>query len=489
MPTLKGIRDRLRFKRWGKWIAGGGVLFVIFTIVSVEVTSQSWFCNSCHIMGPYYSSWKHSSHKNVACIQCHIEPGATGFVKAKLNGLGQVVDDVLNRTSNKPSASVNQVSCTRSGCHSVETLSQKKLVLDRFKFDHSKHLGQQHLGVGITCSTCHSHVKGDDHFRVNTSVCITCHLIQRDPGAIEPGDPGSVASVRFVARLNAAPGPAPAPPPSGDAALQEKAPPATCTSCHDAPAREIEFHGLKMDHAALLGFGATCESCHQGVTAPPPVIEDGRCLECHTFGVERKLEAKEMHKVHTLGEHKIECSSCHGSVRHGLAVQSSASEGFDCARCHKDQHGVQRRTYFSVGQDPHGAAGVDRSSPMFLAHVDCTGCHTEPRPVSSKADSGASVLVASPASCDRCHQAGLGERMIPMWQKATRGLYEQLEGDVKSAKASGLDDVTLKPVIDALTSVRTDGSWGVHNPRHTQQVLERARETLRTARVPKEAGR
>ena len=45
-----------RLKRWLKWSAIGGVLFIIFTFVSVEVTSTSKFCNSCHIMEPYYTN-------------------------------------------------------------------------------------------------------------------------------------------------------------------------------------------------------------------------------------------------------------------------------------------------------------------------------------------------------------------------------------------------------------------------------------------------
>ena len=44
----------------------GGVLMVVFSLVSVELTSRSSFCKSCHIMGDYYDSWKTSSH---ACVR------------------------------------------------------------------------------------------------------------------------------------------------------------------------------------------------------------------------------------------------------------------------------------------------------------------------------------------------------------------------------------------------------------------------------------
>lgn len=475
---FSAIRERLRFKRWGKWLVVGGVGFVVLSVVSVEATSQASFCGTCHIMEPYYDSWKKSSHKDVQCVECHIPPGAKSFVAAKLNGLGQVVDDVLNRTSNKPSASISVLSCTRSGCHSTETLKAKKIDNGKFKFDHSKHLERKHLGVEISCGTCHSHVKGDDHFRVNTDVCITCHLVGAGTTAAATFAGEASRVITLSLRSNAKPTESSGAG-AGDGA--EKIPPAHCTACHDAPSQEIEFQGLKFDHAQFLSFGATCESCHKGVTAAPPTIDDGRCLECHTFGVERALESKEMHRVHTLGEHKIECSSCHGSIRHGLKVPPASSETFDCSKCHSDQHATQRSTYFNPGSAAHPTlgAGTDSKSPMFLAHVDCTGCHTKKRALSSRPESGATVLAADPASCDACHKPGYGAQMVPLWQKATRSLYDQVSADLEQARGSGVSPATLTEVEALLRTIKSDGSWGVHNPRFAQQTLEHARELLR----------
>lgn len=475
---MRAILDRLKFRRWGKWILAGGVVMALLGTISVEATSRSSFCNSCHIMEPYYTSWKHSAHKDVECVQCHISPGVDNFIAAKLNGLGQVVDDVLHRTSTKPSASVSELSCTRSGCHTVETLGKKTIDNGRFKFDHTKHLGAKHLGVEITCGTCHSHVKGDEHFEVNTNVCITCHLVDGATGRTETVGGRETKVIHLAVRTNG--GVHPSHPETGPNG--EKVPPASCTSCHEPPKGEIEFQGLKFDHAQFLAFGATCESCHHGVTATPPVIEDGRCLECHTFGVERSLETKEMHKIHTLGHHKIECFSCHGTVRHGPQVQTASLESFDCNRCHVDQHLVQRNTYFNLSESPHGPDAEQPVSPMFLAHVDCTGCHTKQRAVSVKPDSGASVMAAEPAACNRCHQAGFGEKMIPLWQKTTHGLYDQAEAGLREAEAAGADAAALERVRKLLNLVKTDGSWGVHNPRYTQLLLEQARDVLTGAR-------
>lgn len=471
-------RERLRFRRWGKWIFIGSVGMVLLATVSVEVTSQSSFCNSCHIMEPYYTSWKHSAHKDVGCVECHISPGVQNFVAAKLNGLGQVVDDVLNRTSLKPSASVSQLSCTRSGCHTVETLNKKEIQNDVFKFRHDKHLGQHHLGVEITCSTCHSHSRGDDHFQVSTNVCITCHLVGTEADSREVVSGGAATIIRLVAR-DALTG-------AGSAHQGidegEKIPPDACTTCHDPPKGDITFQGLTFNHERFLTFGASCESCHRGVTATPPAIDDGRCLECHTFGVEKNMNVIEMHRVHTVGEHKIECTSCHGWVRHGAKVQVASMEQFDCTNCHRDQHIAQRSNYFNV--DSHATASEDRGNPMFLAHVDCTGCHVKPRTPSMKPESGAMVMAATPESCDKCHQAGYGAKMVPLWQNSTRKLFDQIEASWRAAKAEGADASVVSDVRSILDLVKTDGSWGVHNPRRTQQLLEDARAKLRGVASP-----
>jgi len=51
------------------------------------------FCGEmCHkVMQPEYDTYKASPHARVACVRCHIGPGASWAVKAKVDGLRQVV--------------------------------------------------------------------------------------------------------------------------------------------------------------------------------------------------------------------------------------------------------------------------------------------------------------------------------------------------------------------------------------------------------------
>ena len=39
-------------------------------------------CVNCHIMGPYYATWNHSSHsRNATCNDCHCTPRRSGSSK------------------------------------------------------------------------------------------------------------------------------------------------------------------------------------------------------------------------------------------------------------------------------------------------------------------------------------------------------------------------------------------------------------------------
>lgn len=558
--VLRILLKILLTKRGLMWMSVCGLGFVIFNIAAVELSSQSWFCNSCHIMNSYYDSWASSKHGDIKCIECHIQPGVDNFMMAKINGLGQVVDDLLNRTSTKPSADVSEFSCTRSDCHDVNNLEvlpekhdssskivevnyEEPAVRKRFLFDHDKHLGLHYAGIKVSCTTCHSHVKGNRHFEVNTNTCISCHLIETDAKLLDNPtliadkeavfkgnhgsngvgievnhvvtgittgagtEGGSSSSKKAIIRyfnvrtprttglhendklLEAEIGDAYVEGEdegvAGDSALngdKEVSPPYRCNICHEPPKGKIEFEGLQVDHSEYLGYGAACESCHRDVTVTPDPVEDSQCLECHDYGMEEFTTYKEMHEVHTHGEHKVECFSCHGVTQHGPVAQTMQLNEFECQNCHRNQHSIQRATYKFAGKDlKDEETGKSAVSPMLLVHVDCTGCHISARALNAKPGSGATVTAAAAEACDKCHKPGLGNEMIPLWQNTTHSLYN----DAMALMPGGdqiIEDSELQQMIaeahKLLDLVRIDGSWGVHNPKYTEFLLDQARIIL-----------
>lgn len=474
----KPPRARKRFRKLRRWILILAVVFIAFSVVAIEMTSRASFCNNCHIMESYYDSWVADTHSDVQCVECHIPPGAQNFVSAKLNGLGQVVDDWLNRTSTKPSADVSSFACLREGCHLMEELAQPKNEELPFFFNHQKHLGRTYLGVTIQCTTCHSHVKGSKHFEVNTNVCITCHLHTPEDAsprtqlvALAADHPSMTSGGAGASSANLDP-----------AALVA---PRNCQACHEPPAEPFEYQGLQVDHSEYVSFGANCESCHRNVTASFQSVSDAQCLQCHIYGMDYAGETDELHRIHTAGSQKVECFNCHGMTAHGPDAATMMLDQFDCQNCHLDQHALQRSAYLTNG---HTKPDRPIINPMFMAHVDCNGCHIKPRAVEARPGTTAMVAAAVPEACDKCHRPGLGEMQINLWQKTTREMYDDVMAMLPTEAdpwATGRPNAeqAIQQATQLLDQVRLDGSWGVHNPRYTQQLIGEARVLLIEARI------
>ena len=424
---------------------------VVFTAGSIIVTGQPSFCNSCHIMNPYYASWQSSGHSEVNCLDCHLQPGFAGYVKGKINGLAQAVDCIVGRVGTKPNATVKDVSCLRSECHSSEELISSNIDYEGIKFTHKNHIAKVVDGIRISCGTCHSHFEGDEHFAVNNNVCFMCHFLQDNK--------------------------------SGSRLVQT-----SCQSCHVVPDKVIKRGLVTINHAEFVSYKASCEdSCHKKEIEKTSDVADSVCLNCHGFSKEQQMDSLELHKSHTNHE-KVECFACHGKVSHGQTQVSSISTMMDCQNCHSDTHQVQRRIYMT--QHPMQDEKTELVlSPMFLTHVECSGCHIERVQRKSRTlDSFGTVAKAVPRACDKCHEQGTGQRYISFWQRQIKGLYEnvsskldrleeqaQLETDKQLAQELSNKAKKAGSILD---SVSSDGSWGVHNFKYTEAILLKANEII-----------
>jgi len=74
----------------------GTSIFLLITTVGMyggfEYSESVEFCGKvCHaVMEPEYTAHANGSHAKVACVRCHIGPGAGWFVKSKISGARQV---------------------------------------------------------------------------------------------------------------------------------------------------------------------------------------------------------------------------------------------------------------------------------------------------------------------------------------------------------------------------------------------------------------
>lgn len=93
------------------------------------------FCGAtCHVMRPEYLGHQESNHASVACAECHIAPGAGGWVEAKMNGTRQLWQTLTN-TYTRPVPSAlesgrlvpSKETCER--CHWAEKIVATRLLV------------------------------------------------------------------------------------------------------------------------------------------------------------------------------------------------------------------------------------------------------------------------------------------------------------------------------------------------------------------------
>ncbi|HXY02863.1 MAG TPA: NapC/NirT family cytochrome c, partial [Terriglobales bacterium] len=99
------------------------------------------FCGrTCHtVMQPEYTAYQGSPHSRVACVECHIGPGAGWFVRSKLSGVRQVFAVTFHTYSTPIPSPVKYLRPARETCeqcHWPQRFSGDKFVVETtFKDD------------------------------------------------------------------------------------------------------------------------------------------------------------------------------------------------------------------------------------------------------------------------------------------------------------------------------------------------------------------
>lgn len=440
-----------RSLRWLRGIfvvmASGLLGFGLVGFVAVEHTAQPAFCGSCHNMLPYIAAWEQSKHAEVACIECHYEPGSLETLEGKFKAITQVAKYITS-TEAKPYAEVSDASCLRAGCHSVPSL-EGKIQFGRVGFEHTDHVLESRRGRELQCTSCHSHILEGEHFTVTERVCFTCHF--------KPEADGSL-------------------PPHSD-----------CLICHGPPREAIEVAGRTFEHAEFVQRGVRCRECHTSVVKGKGQVRPERCHTCHEEEghLGRIGDQVFLHEQHvTL--HKVECYQCHDDIQHGLLPHDPFESGSnDCRSCHRADHDAGLAVLAGSG-----AIGVpDHVSRMTETMVDCLSCHTGHESPARLAAGGAAAKLphhadsaaAGESDCIHCHGSGYAG-MLERWQQTLGGQRERLDpllASLRDGVAAG--DPELRAELAAaehnLRLLARDPSRGAHNPVYalavTRDVAER----------------
>ncbi|QNN20962.1 hypothetical protein HED60_01300 [Planctomycetales bacterium ZRK34] len=470
------LKDRPKWMRWmglrrrqGRfiklvptfwhWVALG-VLFLAGNAAFMEYSMQPDFCRSCHLMEPYYRAWHESTHKNVACPECHFEPGLANTVKGKFEASSQLAKYITGTYGSKPHAEVHDSSCLRSGCHETRVLEGKvdwtvKSTSGHdvtIKFDHTPHLTELRRGKQLRCVSCHSQMVQGKHIVVTTDSCFLCHFKGFEHGRHDETLGG-------------------------------------CRACHDSPKLTVRLSTGDFVHEKYVDRGVSCENCHSDAIAGDGSVPRQYCWSCHNQPEQlaRYGETDFLHQQHVT-EHKVECTNCHTRIMHNLqasvpdtdhgAINGAAAlaNAGGCAQCHGGLHGGARLLYSGTG----GRGVENMPSPMFRAQVDCIACHRSVDTTGLVAEFSGKTYLTTQQSCDYCHEKDyegrLAEWKSTMDDHLARASKASSQADAALAAASSLSaskKLELQRLMDdAHTNLQlVESGRGVHNVTYSTALL------------------
>ena len=261
---------------------------------SALATDQSQFCPTCHEMQPHYAAWSQGPHRDVSCIECHVNRGIPARFAHKFVALGEVYAHFTgdNKFPRVVPPDVPDDRCVP--CHQdlPDTIG---------KFPHAAHADKG------KCAECH----------YDTGHDVTDQALKA-AGVFAP----DVVPQRLGSNL-ATVG-------AGKANLPGHQP-VSCSRCHDMAA-------------------TPCSACHAPRDAEHPRVGKQPCTQCHSATgaswefshPEVSTDCTNCHKApanHPAGA----CESCHRQsgeswgFRHPRIGEHSY-RSFDCKKCHPDSY-------------------------------------------------------------------------------------------------------------------------------------------------------
>lgn len=370
-----------------------------------------------------------STHKVVACNECHVVPtdvNAPGHRDTQLPS--EVIFGALARTNGAaPSYSATNLTCTGTYCHggAVPVWNQPRGDADACGSCHGLPPARPHPQRS-DCATCHGAVINaagafvapqlhvDGKLDVIPMQCSTCHGTGLD-GAPPPDNSGNVStSARGVG--------------AHQLHLQGSLThgPVPCTECHAVPTAwnspghtdtplpaEVAFGALAQSKGSSPNYSSTDLSCSgtycHGAYVPTwtaPRTSDKACGSCHALPPPLPHPQTEP------------CSLCHGAVidaqqqfiNPALHVDGQVQVVQNCSACHGNSSNAAPPKDLSGSSDPTrlgvGAHQAHLSGGHFGRPLACSECHPVPASITAPGhiDSGAStpadVALVGPGAAD-----------------------------------------------------------------------------------------
>jgi len=411
-------------------LAAVGFILILF-LGSVEYTSHSHFCNSCHYMKPFYRSWETSSHSHIECNTCHYPPGIRSKLRAKVEGLLQ-----LGRywtklyLKSKPWAEIPDESCLREGCHDKRLL-EGRVKFNNIVFDHKIHFDDLKRGKQLQCTSCHSQIVQGEHITVTNSTCFICHFKESEhyPQISE------------------------------------------CSHCHHKEDL-ISEKTSRYNHSLVFDNGFECNKCHSQTIIGDGEVPRENCYKCHwkRDRLEKYDDTDLMHIEH-IASHKIECNQCHLDIQHKIIKEIETIA--DCRTCHTDYHKAQKILF--AGE---GGKGVPHPVPNIMLEkgLSCKGCHIFHKETGTQVMKS-ETFVSKAQACESCHGKGFA-RIMKAWEISTnkklsgiKTIYRKARLELKRSKSAQKEKAQSLLEEAAFNIDIVERGKSVHNVKYSQELL------------------
>ncbi len=250
---LPGVPDRKAAWR------SAGAFFVMMTVGNLLIGSQVTyravehmdtvqFCGqTCHVMKPEFTAHQEPPHAQVACVSCHVAPGAAGWIKAKTAGTRQLFAVMLNNFPRPIESAMESNRLVSSAdtceqCHARDKIIGPRLqILTKFKGNEqntrTETVLMMKVGGGPTGG-----VHGA-HMRPGVTIRYTAQDKRRESIPWVEYKDSSRGITRTYAATSAAP----------DSGRKLATFEMQCVDCHNRPAHAFETPESAVDAALLRG--------------------------------------------------------------------------------------------------------------------------------------------------------------------------------------------------------------------------------------------
>lgn len=314
-------------------------LFFFIGFSGLKATSSSKFCSTCHEMKPEYYTWKASTHSEVDCVSCHIEPGAKNLAKDKANGVVEVFKKETNRYTAPIQMPKEIPNSACEKCHNMKTRDVTPpgdLIIP-----HDKHLSK-----GIKCTQCHS---GVAHGKIaERNVTFKSDYSKWDDSLGK----SMMSDVKFT-----------------NTKME------TCMECHEA--RDVSTECKTCHTSGMLPKShkdPAFKTQTHGSTAKKDIK---KCNSCHQYMSDKEITGLEE------GSPSEEFLTGKGNQKPTMTAQEYAKENTFCKKCHTQRPQSHGSSFVSS----HGAIAKHSTEKCLTCHdyqktgfnkttnVTCSSCH------------------------------------------------------------------------------------------------------------------